>query len=79
MNINDLKNPDKIGGKLFNEFVQISMAEGSEIAGLNQIFDINEDFLILLSKLEGLKIVDTEFDFYDYKKLPQLWKLVIIH
>lgn len=35
-----------------------------EIAGLNQIFDINEDFLILLSKLEGLKIVDTEFDFY---------------
>lgn len=37
--INDLKNPDKIGGKLFNEFVQISMAEGSEIAGLNHVLN----------------------------------------
>ena len=35
-----------------------------EIAGLNQIFSINKDFLVLLSKLEGLKNINTEFEFY---------------
>ena len=35
-----------------------------EITGLFKIFEINEDFLILLSKLEGLKSVETEFVIY---------------
>lgn len=35
-----------------------------EIAGLNQIFSMNKDFLVLLSKLEGLKNINTEFEFY---------------
>lgn len=37
-----------------------------ELVGLNEIFNINEKFLILLSKLEGLKI--TEIDFLNYRK-----------
>ena len=32
-----------------------------ELAGLNEIFNINEKFLILLSKLEGLKTIEVEF------------------
>ena len=35
-----------------------------EITGLYYIFEANEDFLILLSKLEGLKNLETEFEFY---------------
>ena len=31
---------------------------------LNKEFEANENFLILLSKLEGLKNLETEFDFY---------------
>lgn len=34
-----------------------------EIVGLNEIF-IGSSFLQILSKLEGLKIQETEFDFY---------------
>lgn len=33
-----------------------------EIAGLQQIFSL--DYLVLLSKLEGLKLVDTDFMLY---------------
>lgn len=36
----------------------------NEIAGLNEIFDCGENYLILLTKLQGLKIVKTEFDVY---------------
>lgn len=36
----------------------------NEIAGLNEIFDCGENYLILLTKLQGLKIVETEFDVY---------------
>lgn len=35
-----------------------------EITGLNQIIDFNDKFLILLSKLEGLKIYTVEFNIY---------------
>lgn len=35
-----------------------------EIAGLYSLFDIDEEYLILLSKLEGLRQVDTEFSIY---------------
>ena len=35
-----------------------------EISGLNEIFLNNSLFLQLLSKLEGLKTVDTTFDLY---------------
>lgn len=35
-----------------------------EITGLYNIFNADENFLILLSKLEGLKNTETEFDFY---------------
>ena len=35
-----------------------------EIAGLNEIFITVPQFLQLLCKLEGLKVVDSEFDFY---------------
>ena len=34
-----------------------------EIAGLNEIF-MGPQFLQLLSKLEGLRVIDTNFDFY---------------
>ena len=34
-----------------------------EIAGLNEIF-INPQFLQLLSKLEGLRVSDTQFELY---------------
>lgn len=37
--INDLMNQDKIGGKLFNEFIEVSRAEGSQIAGLNHVLN----------------------------------------
>ena len=35
-----------------------------EIAGLYSLFDIDEEYLILLSKLEGLRQVVTEFSIY---------------
>lgn len=35
-----------------------------EITGLNEIFNKNEQFLILLSKLEGLRIVTVDFIVY---------------
>lgn len=35
-----------------------------EVSGLNTILSDQNNFLILLSKLEGLKIVETEFDLY---------------
>ena len=35
-----------------------------ELAGLNTIFIKQNNFIVLLSKLEGLKIVETEFDVY---------------
>lgn len=38
-----------------------------ELVGLNEILNINEKFLILLSKLEGLK-KDTDIEFLLYRK-----------
>ena len=35
-----------------------------ELTGLNTILNINEQYLILLSKLEGLKLVDIDFTIY---------------
>ena len=35
-----------------------------EIAGLNEIFSFDGKYLILLSKLEGLKLIDTDFKLY---------------
>lgn len=35
-----------------------------EIAGLNEIFIFNPQFLQLLSKLEGLKIIEIDFNLY---------------
>jgi hypothetical protein len=35
-----------------------------ELTGLNEIFNINEKYLILLSKLEGLKLYETDFILY---------------
>ena len=35
-----------------------------EIVGLNEIFSFNPSFLVLLSKLEGLKKEDIEFKLY---------------
>ena len=35
-----------------------------EITGLNEIFVINGTLIQLLSKLEGLKIIDTSFAIY---------------
>lgn len=35
-----------------------------EIAGLNNIFNIQNDYLILLSKLEGLKSLEVDFNIY---------------
>lgn len=35
-----------------------------ELAGLNEILNCNEQFLILLSKLEGIRVYDTSFMFY---------------
>ena len=35
-----------------------------EIAGLNEIFILNATLVQLLSKLEGLKVVDTSFEAY---------------
>ena len=35
-----------------------------EIAGLNSLFNAGEEFLILLSKLEGLRKTETDFSIY---------------
>lgn len=35
-----------------------------ELLGLNEIFNINSKFLILLSKLEGIKISESDFMIY---------------
>jgi hypothetical protein len=35
-----------------------------EVAGLHSLFHIDEEYLILLSKLEGLRQIDTEFSIY---------------
>ena len=35
-----------------------------EISGLGEIFNSNEKFLILLSKLEGLRVTEIEFTTY---------------
>jgi hypothetical protein len=35
-----------------------------ELTGLNEIFQVKEDYLILLSKLEGLRLADVEFLYY---------------
>lgn len=35
-----------------------------ELAGLNEILNCNEQFLILLSKLEGIRIYDIDFLLY---------------
>ena len=35
-----------------------------EIAGLHSLFNAGEEFLILLSKLEGLKEIKTDFSIY---------------
>ena len=35
-----------------------------ELAGLNEIFNIDEQYLILLSKLEGLKVLEIDFPIY---------------
>lgn len=36
----------------------------TEIAGFNEIFSLDAQFLSLLSKLEGLLAIDYGFDFY---------------
>ena len=35
-----------------------------EIAGMNEVFMISDTLLALLSKLEGLKLVETDFEVY---------------
>lgn len=35
-----------------------------EIAGLGELFTESPQFLQLLSKLEGLRVIETEFEFY---------------
>ncbi len=35
-----------------------------ELIGLNEILEIDEKFLILISKLEGLKIYEVDFHIY---------------
>lgn len=35
-----------------------------ELSGMNEILNINMDYLILLSKLEGLRATDVEFLYY---------------
>ena len=35
-----------------------------ELVGLNEILEIDEKFLILISKLEGLKIYEVDFHIY---------------
>jgi len=35
-----------------------------EVAGLHNLFGVGEEFLILLSKLEGLKTTETDFPVY---------------
>ena len=36
----------------------------NEIVGLNEIFSLNNDYLILLAKLEGLLHSNSSFEFY---------------
>lgn len=38
-----------------------------ELVGLNEIFSFNDKYLTLLSNLEGLKLVETDFDIYRNK------------
>ena len=35
-----------------------------ELTGLNEVFNTGEQYLILLSKLEGLKVADINFNIY---------------
>ena len=35
-----------------------------EIVGLYEVFEVNQKLIILLSKLEGLRLTDTEFKLY---------------
>ena len=35
-----------------------------ELAGLHELFNIDDKYLILLTKLEGLRKMNTEFIFY---------------
>ena len=35
-----------------------------EIAGLHYLFNVDDKYLILLSKLEGLKVISLEFSYY---------------
>ena len=35
-----------------------------ELVGLNEILNLDEQFLILLSKLEGLKVAEIDFSIY---------------
>lgn len=66
-NINRLTNqlwkliPMKENDENWNEQLETVIIE---IAGLNEIFNSDETFLVLLSKLEGLRVVDVEFSIY---------------
>jgi hypothetical protein len=35
-----------------------------ELTGMNEVLNINADYLVLLSKLEGLRLTDIEFVYY---------------
>lgn len=35
-----------------------------ELTGMNEVLNINADYLVLLSKLEGLRLTDIEFLYY---------------
>jgi hypothetical protein len=35
-----------------------------ELTGMNEVLNINADYLVLLSKLEGLRLTDIEFIYY---------------
>ena len=35
-----------------------------EIVGLYEVFEVNQKLIILLSKLEGLRLIDTDFKIY---------------
>ena len=45
-----------------------------DIAGKDEIFLHNSQFLQLLSKLEGLKVVDVEFNIYRKTVFECIWK-----
>lgn len=36
----------------------------NEIIGLQELFEIDIDFLVLITKLKGLQVSDTDFYFY---------------